>query len=52
MSVVNIRYCSFCGRNEHEVHVIIVGWELSMICDICIGHCNEIILEQAIKKAT
>ncbi len=38
--------CSFCGRDESQVHFLIPSHTGAMICDICIELCNEIIDEQ------
>ncbi|MEN3189408.1 MAG: ATP-dependent Clp protease ATP-binding subunit ClpX [Atribacterota bacterium] len=41
--------CSFCGKNQNEVHTIIAGPGV-YICDECIEVCNDIILDKRIKK--
>jgi ATP-dependent Clp protease ATP-binding subunit ClpX len=41
-------YCSFCGKNQHEVHKLIAGPSV-YICDECIGSCNTLIHEQSKK---
>ncbi len=39
-----LRTCSFCGRNEHEVVLLIPSQDSkSYICDSCIGVCSEFI---------
>ena len=38
-------YCSFCGKNQHEVRKLIAGPSV-FICDECIDLCNDIILEE------
>ena len=37
-------YCSFCGKNQHEVKKMIAG-TASFICDECIVLCMDIIRE-------
>lgn len=38
--------CSFCGRDESQVHFLIPSPMGALICDICIELCNEIIDNQ------
>jgi len=38
-------YCSFCGKNQHEVKKLIAGPSV-FICDECIDLCNEIIRDE------
>lgn len=38
-------YCSFCGKNQHEVHKLIAGPAV-YVCDECIDLCNNIIREE------
>lgn len=38
-------YCSFCGKNQHEVKKLIAGPSV-FICDECIELCNEIVLDE------
>lgn len=38
-------YCSFCNKSHHEVSKLIAGPKV-LICDECIGVCNEIIVEE------
>ncbi len=38
-------YCSFCGKNQHEVKKLIAGPSV-FICDECIDLCNDIIREE------
>jgi ATP-dependent Clp protease ATP-binding subunit ClpX len=40
-----VLYCSFCGKNQHEVKKLIAGPSV-FICDECVELCNEIILEE------
>lgn len=37
-----IKYCSFCGRSEHEINHLIEGPSV-YICNKCIDECNYII---------
>ena len=39
-------YCSFCGKNQHEVKKLIAGPSV-FICDECVDLCNDIIREEA-----
>jgi ATP-dependent Clp protease ATP-binding subunit ClpX len=39
-------YCSFCGKNQHEVRKLIAGPSV-FVCDECIVLCNDIIREEA-----
>ena len=36
------RYCSFCGKSEHEVRKLIAGPTV-FICDECVVLCMDII---------
>lgn len=38
-------YCSFCGKNQHEVKKLIAGPSV-FICDECIDLCNDIICDE------
>ncbi len=38
-------YCSFCGKNQHEVRKLVAGPSV-FICDECVEFCNDIILEE------
>lgn len=38
-------YCSFCGKNQHEVRKLIAGPSV-FVCDECIALCNDIIREE------
>ncbi|BBO59882.1 ATP-dependent Clp protease ATP-binding subunit ClpX [Mycoavidus sp. B2-EB] len=40
-----VLYCSFCGKNQHEVKKLIAGPSV-FICDECIDLCNDIIREE------
>lgn len=39
-------YCSFCGKNQHEVKKLIAGPSV-FVCDECVELCNDIIREEA-----
>lgn len=45
----NIKYCSFCGKSQHETKKLIAGPSV-FICDACISLCSNIIKEET-KKA-
>ena len=37
------RRCSFCGKEELQVHRLIAGPNGAYICDGCVAQCNEIL---------
>jgi ATP-dependent Clp protease ATP-binding subunit ClpX len=39
-------FCSFCGKNQHEVKKLIAGPSV-FVCDECIDLCNNIIKEES-----
>jgi hypothetical protein len=41
-------YCSFCGKNQHEVRKLVAGPAV-YICDKCIDLCTDIVDEQLIR---
>jgi len=41
----NLRYCSFCGRNENQVNFLIPSPSGVYICDFCVEGCAELIDE-------
>ena len=41
----NLRYCSFCGRNENQVNFLIPSPTGLFICDFCVEACEDIIYE-------
>ena len=41
----NLRYCSFCGRNENQVNFLIPSPSGVYICDFCVESCAELIEE-------
>ena len=50
----NIKYCSFCGKSQHEVKKLIAGPNV-FICDSCINLCMNIMKEEnqkAISEST
>lgn len=48
--MANEIYCSFCGKTDHEVFVLISG-PTTLICDECVTAAQEIITAQRIEKA-
>lgn len=40
-----VLYCSFCGKNQHEVRKLIAGPSV-YVCDECVALCNVIIREE------
>jgi ATP-dependent protease Clp ATPase subunit len=45
------RYCSFCGRADDQVLVVIAGPEEIGICDECVDLCSEIVADYRNGKA-
>jgi ATP-dependent Clp protease ATP-binding subunit ClpX len=45
----NIKYCSFCGKSQHEAKKLIAGPNV-FICDACIALCSNIIKEEKKKE--
>ncbi|MDZ8118410.1 ClpX C4-type zinc finger protein [Pontiella agarivorans] len=44
--------CSFCGRSEDEVDVIVAATEQNVaICDECVEICNQVIAEERAKAS-
>ncbi len=41
----NLRYCSFCGRNENQAEFLIPSPTGLYICDFCVEACAELIHE-------
>ena len=41
-------YCSFCGKNQHEVKKLIAGPSV-FVCDECVDLCNDIIREEKVQ---
>jgi hypothetical protein len=42
----SLRYCAFCGKDEHEVVKLIPGPNV-FICDECIALCNQILRQKS-----
>ncbi len=42
----NINRCSFCGKSQEEVKVLIAGPDNIFICDDCITQCNVLLREE------
>lgn len=40
-----VLYCSFCGKNQHEVKKLIAGPSV-FVCDECVDLCNDIMREE------
>jgi hypothetical protein len=43
-----VLYCSFCGKNQHEVNKLVAGPAV-FICDACIDLCRDIIDEELLR---
>lgn len=41
----NLRFCSFCGRNENQVSFLIPSPTGAYICDFCVDACADLISE-------
>ncbi len=39
----NLRHCSFCGRNEHQITFLIPSQSGAYICDLCVEQCSDLI---------
>ncbi len=39
----DLRRCSFCGRNEHQVNFLIPSPTGVYICDVCVDACSDLI---------
>ena len=44
----NLLYCSFCGKNQHEVRKLVAGPAV-YICDECIDLCTDIVDDQLLR---
>lgn len=44
----NLRFCSFCGRKENQVNLLIPSPTGVHICDFCIDACQNIIYEYSV----
>jgi hypothetical protein len=47
-SLTDVLYCSFCGKNQHEVNKLVAGPAV-FICDECIDLCTDIVDEQLLR---
>jgi len=43
-----VLYCSFCGKNQHEVSKLVAGPAV-FICDECVDLCTDIVDEQLLR---
>jgi hypothetical protein len=41
----SLLYCSFCGKNQHEVRKLIAGPSV-FVCNECIAECNDILAQE------
>jgi ATP-dependent Clp protease ATP-binding subunit ClpX len=48
--IENHHNCDFCGKSKEDVEKLIVG-EHAAICNDCIELCNDILIDEKIKKA-
>ena len=48
--MARIKKCSFCGRSEHEVGMLISGID-GYICDECVGQASEILRETNVDES-
>ncbi len=48
----NLRYCSFCGRNENQASFLIPSPTGLYICDYCVDACAELINETLEEEQT
>jgi ClpX C4-type zinc finger/Glyoxalase superfamily protein len=42
---LEIVYCTFCGKSQHEVRTLIAGPSSTYICDECVVVCNDVLDE-------
>ncbi|OYK80506.1 ATP-dependent protease ATP-binding subunit ClpX [Coxiella burnetii] len=47
---LQILYCSFCGKSQHQVRKLIAGPAV-FVCNECVDLCNDIIREEEIAQA-
>lgn len=45
-NLTKLLYCTFCGRNQHEVKKLIAGPSSIYICNECITLCTDILREE------
>ncbi|HCC23425.1 TPA: hypothetical protein DF272_04605 [Candidatus Falkowbacteria bacterium] len=50
MANEDLRLCSFCGKSQREVKILIVGPDVT-ICDECVGLSNDILVEEGLPGA-
>ncbi|MBQ7320842.1 MAG: ATP-dependent Clp protease ATP-binding subunit ClpX [Clostridia bacterium] len=48
----NLRFCSFCGRNETQVNFLIPSPTGLYICDFCVEACDELISDTLAEQET
>lgn len=48
---LQILYCSFCGKSQHQVRKLIAGPAV-FVCNECVGLCNDIILEEEMVQSS
>ncbi len=46
------RFCSFCGRTEHQVEFLIPSPTGAYICNFCVDACNELIDDISLPEST
>ncbi len=44
------KYCSFCGKAQYEVAVLVQG-PVALICDECVQTCTEVINKKKLADA-
>jgi ribosome-binding protein aMBF1 (putative translation factor) len=44
------KYCSFCGKAEHEIKVLVAGPTV-FICDECVELCNDVVFQHRVVAA-
>ncbi|WP_264435454.1 ATP-dependent Clp protease ATP-binding subunit ClpX [Coxiella endosymbiont of Dermacentor marginatus] len=47
---LQVLYCSFCGKSQHQVRKLIAGPGV-FVCNECVDLCNDIIREEEITRA-
>ena len=48
----NVRYCSFCGRNENQVNFLIPSPIGTYICDFCVDACQQLIYDNTVANSS
>ena len=51
MAVIKMYHCSFCGKYQDDLLIIIAGPGVN-ICDECVDLCNEIVSKRRAEKKT